>query len=54
MNWSDYLRQQEVIENCRQHYYDSMVADITECDEDYDDDYDEDYYEEGYDEEDEE
>lgn len=34
MNWSDYLRQQEVIENCRQHYYDSMVADIIECDED--------------------
>lgn len=39
MNWSDYLRQQEVIENCRQHYYDSMVADITECD-DYDEDED--------------
>ena len=30
MNWSDYLRQQEVIENCRQHYYDSMVSDSTE------------------------
>ena len=36
MDWSDYLRQQAVIEDCRQSYYDNMVKDITECD-DYDD-----------------
>ena len=36
MDWSDYLRQQVVIEDCRQSYYDNMVKDITECD-DYDD-----------------
>lgn len=47
MNWSDYLKQQEVIENCRQHYYDSMV------DEDYDnnDDEDDEYKDEEEDEE---
>lgn len=38
MDWSDYLRQQAVIEDCRQSYYDNMVRDITECD-DYEDDY---------------
>lgn len=37
MDWSDYLRQQAVIEDCRQSYYDNMVKNITECD--YEDDY---------------
>lgn len=41
MEWSDYLRQQEVIENCRQHYYDSMMSDIIDSTEDYDEDDDE-------------
>lgn len=47
MDWSDYLRQQAVIEDCRQSYYDNMVKDITECDNnDYEDedDYDEENY----------
>lgn len=51
MNWSDYLRQQEVIENCRQHYYDSMVSDIIDSTEDYDED---DEYDDENEEEDEE
>lgn len=37
------MTEREIIERCRQSYYDNMVSDITECDEydDYDEEEDE-------------
>ena len=50
MNWSDTLRERQVIEDCRQHYYDQMAG----LNDDYEDDYEDDEDEEENEEEDEE
>ena len=43
------MSERDVIEHCRELYYDDMVSDITECDE-YDDDYEDEYEDEEEDE----